>query len=244
MRNQANSPRLAAMRFWWVLANVIAWSASHRLLLGQPLQSTRDAIPTTLVVLLDGLLIGVILGAGEWFALRQITDKADGWFHATAWPQALAVAVGWFLNLAMAYSWGARMGLPILVESAGTSVAPSLVLVLTIVGVTTGISQWFVLRRFVPGRFSHGLLWVCGTIASLVSGWIVGAGVGVLTNFSLLGWLTGQNPYEAVDLYLDISNVLSGIVMGLISGGMTSSILIVLLAQRSEKTELPGMGAA
>jgi hypothetical protein len=38
--------------------------------------------------------------------------------------------------------WGARLGLPILVESAGTSVAPSLVLVLTIVGVTTGISHW------------------------------------------------------------------------------------------------------
>jgi hypothetical protein len=239
---QTSNPRLAETRFWWVLTNVIAWSASHKLLLGQPLQSTRDAIPMTIVVLLDGLLIGVILGAGEWVALRQITNKADGWFHATAWPYALAIAVGWFLNLAMAYSGGARMGLPILVEGAGTSVAPSLVLVLTIVGVTIGISQWLILRRFVLGRFRHGMLWILGTIVSLVSGWMVGAGVGVLTSFSFLGWLTGQNPYNAVSLYLDISNVLGGAVMGLISGGMTSSILMLLLAQHSETTALPSIG--
>jgi len=227
------------MRFWWVLANIIAWSASHRLLLGHSLQSSRDAIPTTILVLLDGLLIGAILGLGEWIALRQITDKADGWFHAAAWPQAIGVAVGWFLNLAMAYSWGARMGLPILVEGAQTSVDPSRILMLTIVGATVGISQWFVLRRFVPGRFRHGLLWVCGTIASLVSGWIVGVGMGAPTSFGLLSWLTGQNPYNAVSLYLDISNVLGGAVMGLISGGMTSSILVLLLAQRSDAIAPP-----
>ncbi len=113
---------------------------------------------------------------------------------------------------------------------------------LTIVGVTIGISQWFILRRFVPGRFRYGMLWVLGTIASLVSGWMMGAGVGVLTSFSFLGWLTGQNPYSAVSLYLDISNVLGGAVMGLISGGMTSSILALLLAQHSETTALPSIG--
>src|SRR5438105_961529 len=95
VKDQPNIPRLKAMCLWWVLTNVVAWAASHKLLLGNSLQSTHDLMPMTIIVVLDGLLTGIILGTGQWMALRQITDKADGWFLATALPQALAVVVGW-----------------------------------------------------------------------------------------------------------------------------------------------------
>lgn len=231
MRNQTTNPRLAAMRFWWVLANVVAWGTSHKLLLTESWQSTRELIPATIVVVLNGLLTGVILGAGEWMALRQITDKAEGWFHATAWPQAIGIAVGWTLAIAYAMRW------PIQVEGAGTSVAPSHSLVLSITGATVGISQWLVLRHLVPKHFKYGMLWVLGTIAGLTVGLFVGSMAGVFASFSLVLRLMGQNPLAHLSVYSDIINVVGGSVMGLFSGSLTSSILLLLI-QRSEETNL------
>lgn len=228
MRNQTTNPQLSAMRFWWVLTSIIAWGVSHKLLLTESRQPTSELIPATIVVVLNGLLIGVILGVGEWIALRQIWDQADGWFHATAWSQAIGIAIGWALAIAYAMRW------PIQVEGAGTSVAPSHILVLSITGATVGISQWLVLRHFVPGHFKHGMLWVLATIAGLTVGLFVGSMVGVFVSFSLVLRLMGQNPLAHLGVYQDISNVVSGAVMGLFSGGLTSSILLLLL-QRSGK---------
>jgi hypothetical protein len=225
------------MRFWWVLANVVAWTANHKIMMGNGLQSTRDLLPMTIVIVLDGLLTGLILGAGEWIALRQITDKADSWFLATALPQVFAVAVGWFLNIVLAYQVGARTGLPILVEGSSTSVAPSSILILTIVGLTTGISQWFILRRFISSRLKYEALWILGTTAGLGVGAVIGPMLGVLASFSFVIGLTGQDPLAHLSVYMDISNILGSAVMGLISGGITSSILLLLI-QRSEGTFL------
>jgi hypothetical protein len=234
VKGQPSTPRLEAMRFWWILANVVAWTANHKIMMGNGMQSTRDLLPMTIVVILDGLLTGIILGAGEWMALRQITDKADGWFHVTAWPQAFAVAVGWFLNIVLAYQVGARTGLPLLVEGSSTSVSPSGILIATMVGLATGISQWFVLRRFIAKRLKYEALWILGTVASLGVGAVIGSMVGALASFSFVVKLTGQDPLAHLSVYLDITNILGSAVMGLISGGMTSSILL-LLFQHSER---------
>lgn len=237
MKVHPSIQHLGAMRFWWVLANVVAWAANHKILLGNSMQSTHDLLPMTIVVVLDGLLTGIILGTGEWIALQQITDKADGWFLATTVPQALAVAAGWLLNIALAYWVGARTGLPILVEGSSTSVGPSSILILTIVGLTTGVSQWFVLRRFIVRRLRYEALWILGTTASLGVGAVIGPMLGVLVGFGFVVRLTGQDPLAHLSVYLDITNILGSAFMGLISGGMTSSILLFIL-QRSEKADI------
>jgi hypothetical protein len=231
MRNPITNPQLSAMRFWWVLANVIAWGTSHKLLLTESLQPTSELIPATIVVVLNGLLTGIILGVGEWIALRQIWDQADGWFHATAWSQAIGIAIGWTLAIAYVMRW------PIQIEGTGTSIAPSRILVLSVLGTIVGVSQWLVLRQRVPRHFKHGMLWALGTIAGLTVGWFVGSMAGVFTSFSFVIRLMGQDTLRHFSIYSDISNIVSGIVMGLFSGGLTSSILLLLI-QRSAQTNL------
>lgn len=115
--------------------------------------------------------IGVFIGIAQWIVLRRYFSEAGWW--------VLASAVGWIAGWALI--------------SSGSVIPPGGGLVNTMIagvvfGLTVGIAQWLVLRKWVklasmwillslPG-WTIGLFGILGTI-------LVGVVVGAITGFAL-----------------------------------------------------------
>lgn len=155
---QADRP---GWKFWllWMLATVIGGAVG--ILLGVPFDELLVALlgrtgsgPWTLteqfyIILLKGIeggMLGLGVGVGQWLLLRKQLD------HITAWIPATALA----MFLQGAFRWSLPSGL--------TSSQVLLTISLSF-GIFLGMAQWFVLREHVP----HALWWIAFNIA----GWML-----------------------------------------------------------------------
>ena len=69
---------------WWILASTVAWVASWGLIVsGLAMPPGADLISSLMV----GAVMGLLLGAGQWFVLRRWTQSASLWIPAnvSAW---------------------------------------------------------------------------------------------------------------------------------------------------------------
>ena len=114
--------------------------------------------------------VGILIGAAQWVVLRR--------YFSQAWWWIVASAAGWIVGWAIIMSG--------LVVSPGESLFTAIVSG-AIFGLTMGVAQWIILRRWVklsslwillsiPG-WTVGLIGLLGTI-------LAGAAAGVITGFA------------------------------------------------------------
>jgi hypothetical protein len=114
--------------------------------------------PTSSVVpaALAGLIVGAILGVGQWFLLKGQIPVSLNWVLATSLGAALGMAIGIGLL-------GSEMSGSGLLWRAG------------ITGLTIGVAQWLVLRPVLP----RSAVWVVVVVAGWVTAWLITRSAGI-----------------------------------------------------------------
>ncbi len=163
---------LGVWALWTVLAAVggiaggaVTWSWATEVIARGFVTAGRTAEVAAVLALAGlatGVAAGVIGGLGEWLLLRRWVSGAGWWIVVTA----VGRAVGWSLALTVGWLWS-----ELVVSSTGSGAAGILGLDVggLVGGSAVGLSQWIVLRRWVP----RSLLWIA---ASAVGG---AAGIGL-----------------------------------------------------------------
>lgn len=127
-------------------------------------------LTTTLGWLIGGSFLplefgaGVAIGVLQWIVLRSLVAQAAWWI--------LASMLGWLLGWSIIAIFPAQF----IWEGA-------------ILGLTTGIAQWFILRKWVPQAFWWPLIstlaWIIGLSNFIAGETLVGAVVGAITGVAL-----------------------------------------------------------
>jgi len=211
----------------WVLASIVGWATTHTVLHVPSLSAAHEITPLIIAVTLDGVLVGIVIGSGQWFILSQKFRRFAGWIQVTTLLYPIGLFAGLLANIFLLYRQGSSMGMTMLVEGAGTFIIPAPSITLLIAGFIIGVGQWFILRSYLIPNFKNAILWTIGTMA----------GLGV-------GWFIGGSRFESIGLSQSISTVLGGIVMGFVNGSITGSILLILLKEHYESGPLPNAQVA
>ncbi|HKZ70987.1 MAG TPA: hypothetical protein VJ020_12960 [Anaerolineales bacterium] len=226
MQNTSSRSTQTSLFVLWVLVNIVGWSASHTILRLPSLQIADEILPLIAAFVLDGMLVGVIVGAGQWLILKRTFPQLSGWIQITALTYSVGLLVSLPAEILWLYQMGTSQGLPMLAEEATTTMLPSPPLMLVATGAIVGVAQWRKLRSHLAPTFRNAALWVVGTMA----------GLGV-------GWFVVGNRFENIEALQGVSNILSGVIMGLVNGSITGGVLLILLneTKRIAATEVKGL---
>ncbi len=155
----ASRPSSIGWRFWvaWMLATtmaaiaflVVVWPVNSMMGPAGPLGGTTPPGPRGAAVWIEGILMGAVLGLGQWLVLRKYLPGSGWWVLATAIGYLLSGLVGRLLPI-------------------GLSNLQSVLLPLES-GIALGISQWVVLRQ----RLNQAGWWIVFSI----TGWALGFGL-------------------------------------------------------------------
>jgi hypothetical protein len=193
-------PRSWEISLLWIGANVL--SIFGGILLGAFLNEVlwRPDVPSEVVgfitnpiqrAIVIGLSIGVIKGLLEWLILHRYEMKWKGWFPTSvfAWAVGITVAVGL------------------------SETRPDLGINELLGGITIGLSQWIILRKYLPKAY-----W-----------WVIATTIGSFAVFSYV-------PLGYTFLMM-LESFIAFIVTGLFMGLMTGTTLSWLLSLSSLKEQ-------
>ncbi|MBD2460314.1 hypothetical protein H6G89_04585 [Oscillatoria sp. FACHB-1407] len=99
---------------WWIAATTLAWGLIGYSKLGAlgwvvP-QEMYSVTLRSLYGGLDGLKVGAILGAIQWFALRRHVSNSAWWIAVSAIAWALGLAIGWSSGAILRLKTGIFLG--------------------------------------------------------------------------------------------------------------------------------------
>ena len=196
----------------WVLVTTLGWSVG--LLQGRitSVASAAELVNAALMLSLQGLLVGVVMGGLQSVVLWRFSKEARYWAGATLLGCWIAEVLGIAIALLLPWSILNFRGIVVWnVENLGWTFTP-IPLYIIFSGFSIGLFQSFVLRRIFPnlGRKAV-LLWIIGTWA--------GIGLGVFIG----GWVEGKL-LSSINSYL-INIIIERIVTGVVLGLITSSLL-------------------
>jgi hypothetical protein len=180
------------------------------LLVGGPVE-TVSAVALLGGAVLAGVVEGSVLGTAQWLVLRRyLPALAPGtWIAATAGGAVLAYAVGMSTGTALGDSIDLA-GVP------GAILIVAGVLYVAGLGALLGVTQWWVLRRYVAGAG----WWV----AANAGAWILGLAVGLAGPSLVADWAA-----TGVVIAMGAG---TGILMGGLVGAVTGAVLVRLLRHR------------
>ena len=204
-----------AIYLLWILTTMIGWSAGV-FNLDFEAKTYLDVLRLLPIYLIDGLLIGFIMGIGQEFVLRRITPLNWEWVRATVLGYGLAFLMGVIVSVLIPslvwFSHGEYL-LPF-IDASTVSIWLNID-DLFWGGILIGAIQWPVLKKIIPNPNSKkGLLWV------LMTWFVLGASVYVriFTHRNFLG-----------EFQMGIMGMFIGIVTGVI-------LLAILQPQKSIAT--------
>jgi hypothetical protein len=141
--------------------------------------SNGASLALLLVLIPMGVSQGAITGAAQWYLLRRYVKNIHWWIVASV--------LGWttfygldFVDIAMVQHGARAVQSASNQDSAASALAFSL-----LAGLTIGLFQWLVLRRW--GR--PALLWIAVVIAAQVAGAIVPQLLSSLPVAPVMGWM-------------------------------------------------------
>lgn len=198
----------------WIPATALGWSVgllpSRIGTIGSPIEFTR----AFLILSLNGLFVGVVMGILQRLLLRHLISETRGWLLATILGSILAEALGLFLSVAIPWSIFALHGVNTLSGTDGWEFMP-VPLYIIFGGFMPGLFQSFILRRAImKSQTKVALLWILGT-------WI-GVSCGAFAGGWVEGILTNSDVPNVVGILIE--RVMTGIVLGLV----TSSLLFLI----------------
>lgn len=164
--------------------------------LGAPLEVVVGMMLVTPVML---GLVGAILGASQWVALRGRIERAWLWIVGSA----AGFGIGMTAGVVLVENVGRMVtGAPVRLSTSGTlGLAISLVVLGVLGGIAAGGAQWFYLRRYC--RPSPA--WILTSAAALPAAWLLGLGVATLASGGIL------NPVGLL-LFLVVAGLMFGIL--------------------------------
>lgn len=136
-----------AIAGWWVLTSVISWGLISTSSLGAVgWIAPRTLLLETRIILgaLSGIMVGALLGLGQWLVLKQHCKRASVWILTSTFGWAIALGVGWAVGGVLRRA--TRLFLAELVGLAVTWV---------IVAAITGITLVWLLRSAVNQKASR-----------------------------------------------------------------------------------------
>ncbi len=226
MKTQSSPNRFMAI-LSWILVSIVAWAlcpidrnASVR---------TYAEIPLLLLAYgASGALLGILIGTGQAWILRQQGFRTQGWIPTTVAAYGLGFPVGLVLSILIAVlSWRLARGenlLP-LTHPSTISMAPYLS-ALALSGGAVGLIQWSALRRMLLHHDAKmAALWIFGTWLGISFGLFVGP----LPALAILPSRMTGYPLGAAFTALEHSGT------GLVVGTITALILFTLI-RRAERT--------
>ncbi len=145
-------------------------------ILGTAEQGDGNELTLSLVVssLVVYAILGGMIGAGQWYELRNLLPRAGLWI--------LATAGGWLLGFSLGV-----LAFTLLPE------LPPLVLIslpFLLVGIISGVSQWLYLRRF----WSDSLSWIpVSALVTVIGGlsWMITGVIGGSIGWAIAGAISG-----------------------------------------------------
>ena len=211
----------SGLKFWllWALVTLAAWVAGQYLFsLRNIFLKSATSIPSMVLLLfLNGLVLGSIVGAFQWLILRRWKKDSSGWLlstiigHTVGLPVSFAILVGWDWLIAQ---WA---GVPLFVDQTRAFLLMPLAPMMILAGAVVALAQWFTLRHLFPrSKPREAALWVAGTA---------------------LGW--GASFWAAAYIFtaglsLTVQNAVAGGVVGVVTG----AILVLLLSQPPAQLEV------
>jgi hypothetical protein len=230
------------LKYWWILATAVSFFVGAGIatiavfLTGAGLALNHveklDSFWHTLLWGSAGVVVGMVLGLGQWLVLRHKIRGAGGWILVTMLGFGLGNAIGsivlsyvWSLSpRTMLPTWDFTMALWCWASSGATC------------GLILGSAQWLVLRQVVraPGWWIpiNVVSWAIGT----VSGWYTG---GIIMHSFYYGHSAGWTIFRDTwyrspvvsfaNVVLDIIDWPGHLVVGILVGAMTGLALAWML---------------
>ncbi len=202
----------------WVSGNALGWLFGPIAGLAALAYSLEDVARLLPVYLLQGLLLGVVIGALQALAVRVVGGKALRWFVATIIGYALTFPTGLVLFSAIALLGFRAHGANFMAAGAGWIFNPfpgALFLGCFVIGVV----QWLVLRPLLARRdWQTAALWVFGLWASCGLSFMIGQWFNTISLGMVPAWTVGLLGYRA----------LTGAAIGLFSG----ALLWILMSEK------------
>lgn len=165
-------PKRLAIYLLWILATTIGWSAGL-FNLDFEAKTYLDVLRLLPIYLIDGLLIGFIMGIGQELVLRRFTHLSWEWVRATVLGYGLAFLMGAIVSVLIpSLVWLSHGEYLLPFINASTISIWLNIDDLFWGGILIGALQWPVLKKIIPNPTSKkGLLWV------LVTWLVLGASV-------------------------------------------------------------------
>ena len=204
-----------AIYLLWVLATTVGWSASV-FDLDSTAKTYMDIVRLLPIYLIDGLLIGFIMGIGQELVLRRIISLNWDWVRATFLGYGLAFLMGLLVSISIpTIVWGLQ-GEYLLPFAQSSTVSIWFNMDdLFWGGFLIGPIQWQVLKKIIPNpKRSKAILWMLGNwfvfgisffirafthqtmLANFQMG-IMGIAMGIVTGAILLTFLLNTDLVEA-----------------------------------------------
>ena len=150
--------------FFWIIGTMIGWSAGI-LNLESNAETYMDIIFLLPVYFANGLMIGLLVGAGQALVLRKFTDSISPWIWSTILGYGLAFPVGLIISVLIPSIVWILQG-----EYLLPFVEPSTAAIFLNMddlfwgGFLIGFIQWRALKKIIPNpNRNKGILWVLAT---------------------------------------------------------------------------------
>jgi hypothetical protein len=196
----------------WIGVSALGWFLVPINTLYPTLRTYWEVANRALAYTACGLIIGLVIGIGQFLVLKQKLYSSKKWFfmtlagHTLAWPIGLTI-----ITLIPTIAWNLHgSGFLPLREPTTISFFP-FPTDIVFGGWVVGIAQWIALRQILPYRNSRlAALWILGVWLSI--------GLGIIAMF--IGRTTPININSGMlfDTTLAIERVYIGVVSGLVTG--------------------------
>jgi len=209
----------------WIGVSTLGWLLGPVDTLQPTLRTYLDVANRALAYTVCGLVIGLVIGIGQFLLLKQRLYASKKWFCMTvagytlAWPIGLAI-----ITIIPTIAWSLHgSGFLPLREPASISFFP-FPEDIVFGGWVVGIAQWIAMRQILPYRNSRlAALWILGVWLSI--------GLGIFAMLMARSGPININSGMLFDTPLAIERVFLGGVSGLVTG----ILLLFVIDQAGKK---------
>jgi len=211
----------------WIGVSALGWFLGPINTLQPTLRTYLDVANRALAYAVCGLIIGLVIGIGQFLVLKQKLYSSKKWFFMTLAGYTLALPIGLVISTlipAISFTLQGSSFLPL--REPTTIFFFPFPMDIFLGGWVVGIAQWITLRQILPYRNSRlAALWILGVWLSI--------GLGIIA--MLIGRTVPININSGMlfDTTLAIERVYIGVVSGLVTG-----LLLLFVIHQAGQVEI------
>ncbi|MGA2505641.1 MAG: hypothetical protein ABSG01_16285 [Anaerolineales bacterium] len=215
----------------WMGISALAWFLAPINALQPTLRTYLDVANRALAYAVCGLIIGLVMGFGQFLVLKQKLYSSKNWFFVTLAGCTLALLLGLAISTlipAISFTLQGSSFLPL--REPTTIFFFPFPMDIYLGGWVVGIAQWIALRQILPYRnFRLAALWVFGVWLSI--------GLGIIAMLFARTTPVNVNSGLLLDPTLAMERVYIGVVSGLVTGILL--LLVIHQVRKKESTNSP-----